>query len=228
VFFQHEKGGHPKRKGLPGNNKKNQTIRKRVTLTYAHAYTHTHRHTPKGPCGVHANVWVCDLCGVSALGGLCVCVCVLVPVCVVWVSVCVCVCFSLSLSLWHCTIAGASSEKNGPHEPIAQAVRLGELRSMRRNNGASGRCSVGQGGQADVPSSEGWRRDEAWQKNSFKPQVWALGFEREWAMAWHCTKEARRRTSVRGPTPWLEARSAGSRFKSANARRGLNARRREG
>ncbi len=28
--------------------------------------------------------------------------------------------------------------------------------------------------------------------------------------------------------PWLEARSAGSRFKSANARRGLNARRREG
>jgi len=191
--------------------------------------THTtHRHTRKGPCGVHANVWVCDLCGVSALGGLCVCV--LVPVCVVWVSVCVCVCFSLSLSLslWHCTIAGASSEKNGPHEPIAQAVRLGELRSMRRNNGASGRCSVGQGGQADVPSSEGWRRDEAWQKNSFKPQVWALGFEREWAMAWHCTKEARRRTSVRGPTPWLEARSAGSRFKSANARRGLNARRREG
>ncbi len=148
--------------------------------------THTtHRHTRKGPCGVHANVWVCGLCLVSALGCLCVCWCL----CVLCGCLCVFVCvfLSLSLSLWHCTIAGASSEKNGPHEPIAQAVRLGELRSMRRNNGASGRCSVGQGGQADVPSSEGWRRDEAWQKNSFKPQVWALGFEREWAMAWHCT-----------------------------------------
>ncbi len=101
VFFSTREGVILKGKDYPA--KQNIQFKRFANATaYAHARTHAHRHTPEGPCGVLANVWVCGLCLVSALG--CgVSVCELVPVCVVWVSVCVCVfvrCWvSLSLSL---------------------------------------------------------------------------------------------------------------------------------
>ena len=105
-FLQHEREGVIlKGKDYPAKQKiQFKRFANATAYTHARTHTHTHRHTPEGPCGVHANVWVCGLCLASALG--CgVSVCVLVPVCVVWVSVCVCVCLrgagSLSLSTYY-------------------------------------------------------------------------------------------------------------------------------